>query len=355
MSEAEVDRRLRRLSSYFQRQIKAPVGPVVAAAKDGDCRRAETGKAAKPSMGRNVLRALGATGYVVYIRNTLPVALDLRSVTDSLLAITTILQMQQGMATPKAAHCAHLARALWTLCLLAVFRPCLLLTGTSPQALQSTHLAGGKAVDGTPSPSSTVPRQGPTLPARKRKVVREPVQLDQQRKRAALPHGPSPLGLPSRQSVSGFGLNRSSVAGRTPYLSPLLRLPPRTTKKNVLPRQETADCSRARECSKLAGSALTDAAPAKASTCSQRQSNPATHAASSEKTPPAVPRDPRLSARPVEPETKGRCDYCSVLELVVDELRAEVGLYARRLEQFETEQVSCGSVFLWKWLCGFLG
>ena len=60
-----------------------------------------------------------------------------------------------------------------------------------------------------------------------------------------------------------------------------------------------------------------------------------------------APRDPRLhapSARPAEQDEQRPCGRCDALRRTVEDLRAEAGLYAERLEALQTEQVRNGCI-----------
>ena len=291
---------------------------------------------------RNVPRALGHAGYVFYIRTVLPEALDMPSLLDSLLAVTGILLAQQGVSLvgQRASH-ARLARSLWTLCLLSVFRPCFK-PDSAVSALLEPSCSEGLAASPGWNPGRATPQ-----PVRKRKGSREPVHLAQTWKRSALlaagRQAAAGHEAPRHESLSpNDGAPASSASSMSSHVIPgsSAAKPVPVTRavslKEPAGRFEELNCSR-----------LDRAAAGNRSAVALAPKPVAAGKNGKSEAKGGNPRDPRLhasSARPAEQDEQRPCGGCDALRRTVEDLRAEAGLYAKRLEALQTEQVR-------KWLC----
>ena len=333
MGKQDSQVRGRRLSCYYQPEAGRP-SELPCAAPGGVATALDK---ALPMVGRNVPRALGHAGYVFYIRTVLPEALDMPSLLDSLLAVTGILLAQQGVSLvgQRASH-ARLARSLWTLCLLSVFRPCFK-PDSAVSALLEPSCSEGLAASPGWNPGRATPQ-----PVRKRKGSREPVHLAQTWKRSALlaagRQAAAGHEAPGREALSpSAGAPASSASSMSSHVipgnsaakaAPVARA---VSLKEPAGRFEELDCSRFDRAT--AGNRSAVALSPKPAAAGKNGKNEAKG---------GNPRDPRLhapSARPAEKDEQRPCGRCDALRRTVEDLRAEAGLYAQRLDALQREQV----------------
>lgn len=367
-------RNCRRVTSYFVPEsgpIPSHNAPALPAPAHEGCSLADA--MALPSRSVCVPRSLGVAGYIFYVRHVVRGILDVRAVVESLLAATGILQSQEDVTSSEitSPHC-QLGRALWTLCLLAVFRPCMqasLLESLTEKQLREEQSRAVQKPVGLPAAglperaSNDEPLNHPTelapLPAaRKRKGTREPTHVSPRQKRSAA------LQAPARVHTEHMHRDGAGLAAPPDRQ---LRIPSPSSSisshMHVHVRPGPVQASGLRgEDGKAAVVAGTPApvglpsgsqhVPSRLGLAETRRDDVQAAVPSTRKAAPGrgivtgiVNRDPRRRREPtlvkalVPAAPRQPCTDCLRLRVAVDELEAELGLYKKRLEGLSAERV----------------